>query len=262
MSDLLSLSGRTALITGAGQGVGRQIALHMAHHDAKAVVICDFYRERAEAVADEVRQAGSEALAVTGDVSDFSTVADFHRQVAERFGGVDIMVNNAGNAGPTPTDAMTRPFWEQSPTEWHGYLGTNLYGVMNNVHAALPGMIQRRYGRIVTVISDAGRFGEPGRESYSAAKAGAAGFTRSVAATVGRHTITANCISLGATRTPRTEAGLSDDERLKKMMKKYIIRRPGEPTDAANLVLFLASDAAPWITGQTIPVNGGYSFAL
>jgi 3-oxoacyl-[acyl-carrier protein] reductase len=85
---------------------------------------------------------------------------------------------------------------------------------------------------------------------------------RSVAASTGRHGITANCVSLAATRTPRTERGLSDEQRLAKMMKKYLIRRPGEPEDAANMVLFLASDAASWITGQTVPVNGGYSFAL
>ncbi|MEW2353335.1 SDR family NAD(P)-dependent oxidoreductase [Spirillospora sp. NPDC029432] len=261
MADLLDLKGRTALVTGAGQGVGRRIALHFAEHGAGAVVVNDFRLERARKVAGEVEAAGAHALAVAGDVGDLEAVTATVRQATEAFGGVDILVNNAGNAGPNPTEEMTAPFWEQTPTEWHGYLGTNLYGVLNNAHAVLPGMIEREYGRIVTLISDAGRFAEPGRECYSAAKAGAAGFTRSLAASGGRYGITANCVSLAATRTPRTEARL-DGERLKKVMKRYIVRRPGEPEDAANMVLMLASDAASWVTGQTIPVNGGYSFAL
>jgi 3-oxoacyl-[acyl-carrier protein] reductase len=261
MADLLDLKGRTALVTGAGQGVGRRVALHFAEHGAGAVVVNDFRLERAQKVAEEVEKAGARALAVTGDVGDLEAVNAAVRQGIERFGGIDILVNNAGNAGPNPTEQMTAPFWEQTPEEWHGYLGTNLYGVLNNAHAVLPGMIEREYGRIVTVISDAGRFAEPGRECYSAAKAGAAGFTRSLAASGGRYGITANCVSLAATRTPRTEARL-DGERLKKVMKRYIVRRPGEPEDAANMILMLASDAASWVTGQTIPVNGGYSFAL
>ncbi|MFC5749543.1 SDR family NAD(P)-dependent oxidoreductase [Actinomadura rugatobispora] len=262
MPDLLDLKGRTALVTGAGQGVGRRVALHFAEHGAGAVVVNDFRLERAEKVAAEVEQAGARALAVAGDVSDLAAVTETVRRATETFGGVDILVNNAGNAGPNPTREMTAPFWEQTPAEWHGYLGTNLYGVLNTAHAVMPGMIERGYGRIVTVISDAGRFAEPGRECYSAAKAGAAGFTRSLAASGGRHGVTANCVSLAATYTPRTAAGLDDQERLKKVMKKYVVRRPGQPEDAANMILMLASDAASWVTGQTIPVNGGYSFAL
>lgn len=262
MTDLLDLKGRTALVTGAGQGVGRRVALHFAEHGAGAVVINDFRLERAQRVAEEVERVGAKALAVSGDVADLESVTAVVRQATEQFGGIDILVNNAGNAGPNPTKEMVAPFWEQTPQEWHGYLGTNLYGVLNNVHAVLPGMIERQYGRIVTVISDAGRFGEPSRECYSAAKAGAAGFIRAVAASTGRYGITANCISLAATRTPRTEHRLDDAEVVKKMMRRYIIRRPGEPQDAANMVLMLASDAASWVTGQTVPVNGGYSFAL
>ncbi|MBO2462107.1 SDR family NAD(P)-dependent oxidoreductase [Actinomadura violacea] len=262
MADILDLKGRTALVTGAGQGVGRRVALHFAEHGAGAVVVNDFRAERAEKVAEEVRALGVKALPVAGDVGDLDAVTAAVARAAGEFGPIGILVNNAGNAGPQPTEEMTRPFWKQTPAEWHGYLGTNLFGVLNNVHAVLPGMIESGYGRIVTVISDAGRVGEPGREAYSAAKGGAAGFTRSVAASTGRYGITANCISLAATRTPRTEGRFADEERFKKIMAKYVIRRAGEPEDAANLVLFLASDAASWITGQTVPVNGGYSFAL
>jgi len=123
-------------------------------------------------------------------------------------------------------------------------------------------MIANRYGRIVTVISDAGRVGEPHLAVYSGAKAGAAGFMRAIAKAAGRFEVTANCVALGGTRTPGVEALLLDAESLKKALAHYVIRRLGEPDDAANLILFLASDAASWITGQTYPVNGGYSFAV
>jgi 3-oxoacyl-[acyl-carrier protein] reductase len=124
-------------------------------------------------------------------------------------------------------------------------------------------MIQRNSGRIITIISDAGRVGEAGLEVYSGAKAGAAGFTRAIARSLGRYHITANCVAIAATMTPAIEARLNaNPDMKKKMMEKYVIRRPGQPTDVANMVLFLASDASPWITGQTYPVNGGFSFAM
>ena len=262
MSDLMDLKGRTAFITGAGQGVGRRIALHMAEHNVGAVVVNDFRLERAEAVAKEVENRGARALPLAGDVGDHEAVGAQVTAALAEFGGIDILVNNAGNAGPNPTEAMTRPFWEQGPEEWNGYLRTNLYGVLNTSRFVVPAMIERGYGRIVNMISDAARYGERGREPYSAAKAGSAGFTRSLAASLGRYLITANCVSLAATLTPRTEKQLTDETAAKKLLSHYLIRRTGQPTDAANMVLFLVSDAAPWITGQTVPVNGGYSFAL
>jgi 3-oxoacyl-[acyl-carrier protein] reductase len=123
-------------------------------------------------------------------------------------------------------------------------------------------MIANKYGKIVTVISDAGRVGEPNLEIYSGAKAGAAGFMRAVAKDLGRAGITANCVALGTTRTPAIERATSDPETVKRILKVYQIKRLGEPEDAANMILFLSSDASSWITGQTIPVNGGYSFAM
>ncbi|MBB4934965.1 3-oxoacyl-[acyl-carrier protein] reductase [Lipingzhangella halophila] len=263
MHDLLDIKGRTALVTGAGQGVGRRVVLHLAEHGAGAVIVNDYRAERAEAVAAEVEALGVRAVPAACDVSDLGAVQTMVRQATESAGApVDILVNNAGNAGPNPTEAMSRPFWEQRPDEWNGFLGTNLYGVLNTTHSTVGEMIDREYGRIVNVVSDAARFGEKGRESYSAAKAGAAGFTRSLAASAGRYGVTANCVSLAATRTPRTADRLEDEQLQAAIMKRYIIRRPGEPEDAANMILFLCSDAASWVTGQTFPVNGGYSFAL
>lgn len=261
-ADILDLNGRVGLITGAGQGVGRQVALHFAAYHAGAIVVNDFRLDRAEAVAAEVEKLGCKALAAQCDVTDFRSVMQTFDRAEKAFGPVDILVNNAGNAGPDPSAVARKPFWEQQPEDWQPFLGTNLYGVLNCVRAAAPGMIRRSYGRIVSVISDAGRVGEPNLEVYSAAKAGAAGFMRAIAKALGRYTITANCVALGTTRTPATERAIANEELAKRMLRQYTIRRFGEPQDAANMILFLASDAASWITGQTVPVNGGYSFAL
>jgi 2-hydroxycyclohexanecarboxyl-CoA dehydrogenase len=262
MKNILDLSGRVALVTGAGQGVGRQIALHFAAHGAAGVVVNDYFADRAQRVVDEIAAAGGKAIAVQADVTNLAAIKAMVAQAENTFGPVDILINNAGNAGATPDPEARKPFWETGPEAWDSYLGVNLYGVINCTSACIPQMIARRAGRIITVISDAGRMGEAGLEVYSGAKAGAAGFTRAVARSLGRHQITANCIAIAATVTPAIERRLADAELLKRMMEKYVIRRPGQPTDVANMALFLASDASSWITGQTYPVNGGFSFAL
>lgn len=263
VADILSLAGKVAFISGAGQGIGRQIALHFARHGAQAVIVNDFLEARAQAVAEEVRQHGSQALSMQADVTDLAAVKDMMARAAGTFGKVDVLVNNAGSAGATPTHDARKPFWEVGPEAWNSFIGVNLYGVINCTSACVPGMIERNEGRIITIISDAGRMGEGGLEVYSAAKAGAAGFTRAIARTLGRHMITANCVSIAATLTPEIEKRLmSDPQRFKRIMEKYVIRRPGRPDDVANMVLYLASNASAWITGQTYPVNGGYSFAM
>jgi 3-oxoacyl-[acyl-carrier protein] reductase len=254
--DILDLSGRTAFVTGAGQGVGRAVALQLARHNAERVIVNDYFAERAQAVADEVSALGSEGLAAPCDVTD----NDALRELVSGFGAIDILVNNAGNAGAVG-DLSDPPFWESDPADWDRWLATNLFGVLNACHAVSGQMVERGYGRIVTVISDAGRVGEPHLVLYSAAKAGAAGFMRALAKSIGRHGVTANCVALSSIRTPTIEPLLTE-EAVKKMLRQYQIKRVGEPDDAAAMILFLASDAASWITGQTYPVNGGYSFAL
>jgi len=261
-NEILDLKGRVGLVTGAGQGVGRAAALHLAHSNAGAVVVNDFFLERAEAVASEVEKAGCKALAVQADVTSFESVTTMFDRAKRECGGVDIVVNNAGNWGAGPSAVSALPFWEQAPSAWDPFLNVNLFGVMHCVRAALPGMVEKKYGKIVNVISDAGRVGEPNLEAYSAAKAGAAGFTRAIAKSTGRFGITANCVALASTRTPAVEAEMKNEQAVKAMLNRYVIRRVGEAEDAANMILFLASDASSWITGQTYPVNGGYSFAM
>ena len=258
MTNILDLKGRVALVTGAGQGVGRQTALHLAANGAGAVIVNDFHLDRAQNVADEIRAAGSVATAIRADVTSLESVEAMFSKAQEIHGPIDILVNNAGNAGPTQDVANIKPFWETGPDDWTPWLGTNFYGVLNCCKAAVPNMMERRYGRITTVISDAGRVGEPHFVVYSGAKAGAAGFMRALAKAVGRAEVTANCVALSGIRTPGV-AGLISEEAVSRMLKSYVIRRLGEPADAANMILFLSSDAANWITGQTYPVNGGYA---
>jgi 3-oxoacyl-[acyl-carrier protein] reductase len=260
--DLVDLEGRVGLVTGAGQGVGRQIALHFGAHGAGAVVVNDFHLARAEAVAKEVEALGCKALPVAADVTDRAAVDAMVNRARVELGGVDILVNNAGNMGADPRRVERKPFWDASPSSWDAFIGVNLYGVLHCTSAVIPGMIEKNAGRLITVISDAGRVGEPGLEIYSAAKAGAAGFMRAVAKSLGRYGITANSVAIATTRTP-TVAGMTENEELaKRVLKNYTIRRFGEPSDVANMVLFLASGASSWITGQTYPVNGGFSVAL
>ncbi len=263
--DLLNLKRRTAFVTGAGRGAGRAIALALARHGAGGVAVNDFAPERAAEVVAEIQALGVPAFAAPADVGDLEAVHAALAAAAGALGPIGILVNNAGNAGPDATMAPSPPFWETQPDEWRRYLHTNLYGVMNGCHAAIPGMIAQGHGRIVTIVSDAGRVGEARLAAYAAAKAGAAGFVRAIAKEVGRHAITCNAISLSALEPPLDTPGRDEflaSDQARALVSRYAIRRLGRPEDVAAMVVFLCSDAAEWITGQTYPVNGGYSFAM
>jgi NAD(P)-dependent dehydrogenase (short-subunit alcohol dehydrogenase family) len=256
MTFEIDLTGYRALVTGGGQGVGRGICLALSSAGA-AIVVNDYVAERAEQVAEEVRAAGGDARALPFDVTDYPAVSTAFAAA----GPVDILVNNAGNAGQQ-NYAMSL-FMHTEPQDWDRYLGVNLYGVMYCTRAALPGMAERGHGRVITIVSEAGRSGEPQLAAYSAAKAGAAGFMRSIAKEGGRFGITANNLALGTIDTFGIAEGAKDNPAaaaaLEKRLKPYIIRRLGDPSDVAGLVTFLASPMGSWITGQTYPVNGGYA---
>jgi NAD(P)-dependent dehydrogenase (short-subunit alcohol dehydrogenase family) len=253
----IDLSGRRALVTGAGQGVGAQIAATLAEAGAE-VLVNDLVPDRAADVARAIVGNGGAARGAAFDVTDYAAVTAAFADA----GPVDILVNNAGNAGRAATmgreDLAT--LVQTEPADWEPFMKVNLYGVMYAVRAALPAMIDANYGRVVTVISDTARVGETHMPAYSAAKAGAAGFCRSVAREVGRYGITVNCIALGTMNTQGIPP--EEDTTFEPMAKKYVIRRRGLPSDIAAMTAFLASPLAEWITGQTYPVNGGYSFAL
>ena len=258
MTVTIDLSGRRALVTGAGQGVGRGIARTLGAAGAE-VIVNDLVEDRCATVVDEIVADGGRASAAAFDVTDWTGV----QAAVDRVGPLAIVVNNAGNAGKPDTlgfDDM-KPFAEEDPSAWDGFMRVNLFGVMYVTRAALPAMIEQGHGRIINIISDASRTGEIHMAAYGAAKAGAAGLTRSVAREVGRHGITANCIALGSMNQSERPAEV-EEQQLMSLIKRYPIRRRGLPSDIANTALFLASDLSPWVTGQTIPVNGGYSMAL
>jgi NAD(P)-dependent dehydrogenase (short-subunit alcohol dehydrogenase family) len=255
MNFEINLSGKTALITGGGHGVGEATCEMLASVGA-TVLVNDYYADRAESVAERIRATGAKAEPLPFDVTDLDAV---HRELDGK--GVDILVNNAGNAG---TANYTMNMFHDSPRdEWDRFIGVNFFGPMNCVHACTPHMIQSNWGRIITVVSDAGRWGEPRLAVYAASKAGAAGFTRAIARELGRYQITANNVALATINTFGTpsvdEITEEMQEARKQRLRPYIIRRLGEPEDPAAMIAFLSSPLANWITGQTYPVNGGYT---
>ncbi len=262
MSNILDLQNHVAMISGAGQGIGRAIAMGFAQNGAKGVVVNDYHLDRAEATAEMVRAAGCEALPVQCDVTDLDAVKDMVQQGEAAFGQIDIMINNAGNAGPSAPDRMGLPFWETEPEDWAKWIDTNLYGVLNCSRATVAGMVERGFGRVINIISDAGRVGEPHLVPYSAAKGGAASFTRALAKATAKKGVTVNNVAIGAVETDALAGIMAQPERFAKMVRVYPIGRIGQPEEVANMVVFLCSAAGEWITGQTYPVNGGYSSAM
>jgi NAD(P)-dependent dehydrogenase (short-subunit alcohol dehydrogenase family) len=261
-----NLVGKNALITGAGQGVGRAIAITLAREGAR-VVVNDLVGERAEKVADEVIRAGGDAVTAPFDVTDPVGVS---RMIAA-IGPIDILVNNAGIIPERRSGEVgLPPFHEQPPEHWIKIVNLNLIGTLNVTHACLAGMVARRYGKIVTIMSDAGRIGEARYVVYGAAKAAQGGMTRSLAKEVGVYRVNVNAISLSAVahESPmadflREDATPETNETLKKMLNSYPIGkglgRLTRPFDAANAVAFFVSDASEYVTGQILSVNGGYA---
>jgi len=248
-------AGRTALVTGSGGGIGRSIALHLARAGAE-VWINDIHRERADGVVAEIATDGGTAHSVIADVTDGDAVPEMVRTT----GGVDILVNNAG----IPPEGFTlKSFVESGPDEWDPLIRLNLAAVLGVTRAYLPSMLERRWGRILTIVSDSGRKGERKQVVYGAAKAAAMGFSRGLAAEVGRDGVTVNCISLGTMKTGQLAAAIDQHPELEaKLAKAYPVGRIGDPADPAPLAVLLCSDAGEWITGQVYPVDGGYVPAL
>lgn len=261
-NNLLSLKGRVALVTGAGQGVGRRVALDFASNGCDTVLVNDYFEDRARGVVEQIKALGGKAIPVVGDVANYEEVSRWLPEAAKAAGGLHIVVNNAGNAGATGDLSKLPRFWETGPEDWPKWLGTNLFGVLNVCHVAIPEIIRcNKGGSIINVISDAGRVGEPRLVVYSAAKGGASAFSRAIAKEIAPHGIRVNAVALSGVNTPGIAPLLADPEVVKRIVKQYPLGRMGEPSDPANLILFLASEASSWITAQTYPVNGGYAIS-
>jgi 2-hydroxycyclohexanecarboxyl-CoA dehydrogenase len=243
----MNQSGRTAVITGGGRGIGVGIARRLGQAGARLVLL-DVDEQAVASTSRDLRaELGTQVAFAVADVADRRQLA----AVLDAVGGVDVVVNNAGRWS---YDA----FVDSDPQAWTQDISINLLGVMNMCHILLPRMIERNYGRIVNVVSDSGRVGEPNVAPYAAAKAGVMGFARSLAKEVGRSGITVNCVSLSTTLTPGAMETFSGAQ-LDKMTRRYPAGRLGQPEDAAEAVAYFASPAASWVTGQTLSVNGGFA---
>lgn len=241
------LTGKVAVITGAGQGIGRAIADKLADEGA-TVVVTDIDERAAKQAADEI---GRDAIGIAADVTSLESVTAMVDRVRGELTKIDVLVNNAGWD-------RAAPFLETGPSDWDKVIAINLYGVLNTSKVILPVMVEQGSGSVVNIGSDAGRVGSSGEAVYSAAKGGVIAFTKASAREMARSQIRVNCVCPGPTDTALFASMGGDNPKLREGLTRAIpFKRLGKPTDLANAVAFYASDDASFITGQTVSVSGG-----
>ncbi|MFL9943805.1 SDR family NAD(P)-dependent oxidoreductase [Paraburkholderia graminis] len=244
------LHGKVALITGGARDVGREIALGLAAEGASVVVNYHGSREGAESVVAEIKAAGGKALAIGCDISDRRAVDAMVAQTVETFGGLNILVNNAGLV-------IRKRFADSTPEEWRRQIDVCLYGTLNCTHAALPYLeAQKGSGRIISIMGDSSRVGESGLAIGAAARAANIALMKSIARET-RSGTTANALALGLIETAHDPEFLEANR--EKLTRLYPLRRLGQPGDVAPMAVLLASDKGSWITGQVISISGGFS---
>lgn len=248
---------RVALVTGGARGIGRAIALALAA-DGRKVAIGDLLEDEARATASAITQTNGHAVALRLDVTDAASVEEAVRRTEHELGPVEILVNNAG------WDEMRR-FVDTDEAFWDRVIDINFKGCLRMTHAVLPGMAERGFGRVVSIGSDAGRVGSSQEAVYSGAKGAVIAFMKTIAREAARKGVTANTVCPGPTDTPLVRQMAEEQENASKVMEAMVravpMKRLGQPEDVAAAVAFLASDAAGFITGQTLSVSGGLTMA-
>jgi 2-hydroxycyclohexanecarboxyl-CoA dehydrogenase len=251
------MADRVALVTGGARGIGRSIALALAA-DGRAVAVADLLEEQAFGVVGEIEAAGGRALAVRCDVTDSASVRDAVERITAELGPIDVLVNNAG------WDEL-KPFLDTDEAFWDKVIEINYKGALRTTHAVLPGMVERGWGRIVNLGSDAGRVGSSLEAVYSGAKGGIIAFTKTIARESARRGVTANTVCPGPTDTPLVQgivdAAPNAEKVIGAMTSAVAMKRLGKPEEVAAAVAFLASEQAGFITGQTLSVSGGLTMA-
>lgn len=240
---------KVVIVTGAASGIGKEIALSFAREQAN-VVVADIALDQAEKVVQEMEATGRKGLAVKTDVSNSQEVRQMVQKTLETFGKIDILVNNAAWW-------PVKYFMDQTEEEWDKQIKIIYYGTLYCTRAVLEHMIKRKSGVIINIISDAGRIGEPTLSVYSGAKAAVNMFSKALAKEVARYGIRINCVAPSLVETPGAQSFIEKVGK-EKLIRAYPLGRLGSPKDIANAVLFLSSDEAEFITGQTLSVNGGY----
>lgn len=247
----LGLRSKVALVTGGGRDIGREISLTLAREGAAVAVNYLHSKQETEATVAEIKKEGGKAAGYQADVANSEAVRQMVEQVAREFGRVDILVNNAGYV-------MPEFFLESAPEEWRRQIDVGLYGVIHCCHALAPGMIERKFGRIINIAGDSARVGQTRLAVTAAARGGVLALTKTLAKELGRANVTVNALALGYVETAHSDQTFLAANR-EKILQLYAIKRLGRPEDVAPLVAFLASEQAAWITGQTISVSGGYT---
>lgn len=243
----MRLKDKVALVTGGGRGIGKAIVLALAREGAD-IVACDINLENLKEVANEIEKLGRRVLALKTDVSKASEVNELIKIALDKFTKIDILVNNAGITRDNLILRMSEEDWDQ-------VIDINLKGAFNCLKAVARPMMKQRSGRIINIASVVGMMGNPGQANYAASKAGIIGLTKSAAKELAPREINVNAIAPGFIKTAMTEA--LGDEIKERLTSRIPLKRLGEVTDVANLVVFLASDDASYITGEVIKVDGG-----